>query len=337
VTVRPWLWASLLAGLFLAASAVAEEWSTGPRAPASAPRDTTAVSDEACREFQGAEAPPEAGQEPGSPAQATERANRGGQDARGVAPSGKGQPPATGRRALYRIPYLISLLCQDRAANRDAIASLYQVLKGDSTPSAPSPGAALPDCDPARAARNGSVCPAGPAGGATTAPERRASAKLSRPQTGAAAKAPRSADEALAVLEAAADRFIALRVDNEIESNLREKIWTTTDNGQVLHARFASLLASVQAGQMSSQLVDNPKANQELVRIVALLDTRTEALGGPKELADFHETQAAWRAYRDAWLTFIQVAHPELPQKAFANALTAARCAELRAFYATGD
>jgi hypothetical protein len=310
-----------LAGCCVCSTGFAQEWSTAtrPGSPLSPSTDTAAIADRACTEFQdvdvGADAP-RPNDESGTASSGSSRDPASKSSAgRVVNPAGQGSRSGT-RPTLRRIPFVISLLCQDEITNEQTIASLYLTLQGKSLPeavSAPKAPSAL---------------------GAQTKP---APMKDEHDASMAQASKAISALKAQAILVAASDQFIRLRVDNEIESTLREKIWTTTDNARILKQGFSNRLAQVSMGQLPPHQPDERRAQSELSAAYRLLEQRVAGLGVPQALQDLRETQAAWRAYRDAWLGYLAAAAPSVSRADFGAYLARERTEQLRVFYATGD
>ncbi len=238
-----------------------------------------------------------------------------------VNPAGQGSRSGPGP-TLRRIPFVISLLCQDEITNEQTIASLYLTLQGRSPPEAVS-------------APKAPSAPSAPSAlGAQTKPT---PIKDEHGASIAQASKAISAQTAQASLAAAADQFIRLRVDNEIESTLREKIWTTTDNARILKQGFSNLLAQVSMGQLPPHQSNERMAQSELSAVYRQLEQRVAGLGVPQALQDLRETQAAWRAYRDAWLGYLAAAAPSVSRADFGAYLARERTEQLRVFYATGD
>jgi uncharacterized protein YecT (DUF1311 family) len=206
---------------------------------------------------------------------------------------------------LGKIPFVISVLCQDEYTNQNSIAQLYLTLKAKPPPP--------------ETAGMGSPPPPSP----------------SRPNTSGLVSESRG--EALADLQGAAERFIRLRVDNEIENNLREKTYTTVDNTRPMRVEFSNMLTAVTTGNYGSAFAEDSRAEQELSAAYRKVHQRVQALGVPSDLANLEETQSAWLAYRKAWLSYVAVANPAVPRKGVASFLTLERAAQLKAYYATGD
>jgi uncharacterized protein YecT (DUF1311 family) len=314
---RPIALAACLFVPLCCARAQSDDYSTTRVAPPAGASGNEALAQRACIEFQDADVwaggdardhreHPAGEIEPGSnPGTAGAGAPGAAGGAAGGARAEGGDKSDKGRRGLHQIPYTISLLCKDEAANRDAIAVLYQTLKGRSSPGNTASGTSS-GASPKTAAR-------------TIAP----------PAT--------DAGDDLTHLQNTALRFIKLRVDNEIENNLREKTWTTIDNGRILRNQFVALEEQVSSGQFRSNYRTDPQINKELDAIYLKVHSRVADLGVDSALHDVEETQGAWIAYRDAWLAFIGSAYPQMSREVFANYLTRERIQQLREFYATGD
>ncbi len=206
--------------------------------------------------------------------------------------------PGSAHARWREIPYTISLLCEDQTLNQNEIASLYLTLKGKPPVSTEAaPLTPAPVLNPAR--------------------------------MGAA--------DALARLQTAALQFIRLRVDNEIESNLRERTWTTVDNAKILQDQFVALQQQVDAGRFPADFALDPHSNQQLASTYNKVHARVAALGVEWELQDCEDTQRAWAVYRDAWLAYLAASYPQISRPAFSGFLTRERINQLEQFYATGD
>ncbi len=151
--------------------------------------------------------------------------------------------------------------------------------------------------------------------------------------------APSAADAATARarLFAASERFIALRVDNEIESNLGEKIWATGNSAQLQTNAFIALLAQIDRGVAPPAGSDEAAANRQLQSVYRALEKRVAGLGVPQASADLRETEEAWLAYRAAWRSYLMAAHPALARGGVIAYLTLERVSQLQAFAASAD
>lgn len=134
---------------------------------------------------------------------------------------------------------------------------------------------------------------------------------------------------ALSRLQDAAALFIQKRVDNEIENNPHEKIYTTVDNSQLQWNAFTGLLDEVSAGQFATGRATDSKVVRELAQMYHTVLKQYEIRGVTMETQALVETQAAWLSYRDAWISYLAASHLDSSRNSFANFLDRERISQL--------